>query len=58
MKKIKNLDFNSLGVLVINIDLQNLIFRTNGLSTKYEDPNYLLLENNHVFYHGKGLIYF
>lgn len=55
MKKIKNLDFNSLGVLVINIDLQNLIFRTNGLSTKYEDPNYLLLENNHVFYHGKAL---
>lgn len=55
MKKIKNLDFDSLGVLVINVDIQDLIFSTNGLSTKYENPNYLLLQDNHVFYHGKTL---
>lgn len=51
LREIKNLSFRSLGVLVINVDLDCLISSTNVTLKDYDELSCVLIRDGEVFYH-------
>ncbi len=50
VRRISNLNLDSLGILVVRLDLNKLISASTVFSTSYENPYYLLYDNNELIY--------
>lgn len=55
IREISNMSLAPLGEIIINIDIDSLIWDSVSIYSQYDSHGYLLLDGNHILYHSESL---